>query len=123
MADTNDFSGLWHSIYYYTSSVRSGLFKSEYDIKIYPKDHQLIMESEPNDTGSYVLVRLTQNGRVATGTWQEQTSPSGAYEGSVCDGAIQLVLSEDSNEWHGMWVAYGRNMEVRSGYWDIVRQA
>ena len=120
-AEAYDFSGIWHSVYHYTSSVRLGLFTSEYDLSIYKIGNQVIMQSEPREDGSYVLLRLTLDGRIATGTWSEQTAPEGPYKGVTCYGALQLVLSENGDEWHGMWVAYGRNLEVRSGNWDIIR--
>ena len=36
---------------------------------------------------SNLIMDLTQNGAVITGTWSERTNPSGYYQGSVYHGA------------------------------------
>ena len=117
-----DFSGTWHSVYYYTSSAAPGMFVSEYDVKIHHKDGHLIIESQPSKEESYILLRLSLEGRIATGTWEEHTSPSGSYKGVIYHGALQLVLAEDGQALHGMYIGFDRRMEVRSGHWEIVRE-
>ena len=121
-----DFSGVWHSSYTYTSSRREGVFTSEYDVKIHKKGDHLIIESLPNKEKSYLIMRLTFNdrdGRVVTGTFEEHTSPTGHYEGSICPGAIQLILDEDGNAFRGKYVAYSRSMVVFANEWTITRKA
>jgi len=117
----HDFSGMWHSVYRYTSSTRPGEFESVYDVKLYRDGNQLVMESLPNEEGSYVLMRLSLDGRIATGTWQETTSPNGHYKGVICHGALQLVLDEAGDGFYGKWVGFDRRMEVRSGSWEVTR--
>lgn len=121
----NDFSGIWHSSYTYTSSRREGVFTSEYDVNIYRRGDHLIIESLPNEEKSYLIMRLSLNlpdGRIATGTFEEYTSPTGPYEGSICPGAVQLILSEDGNTWQGKYIAYSRSMAVFANEWTITRK-
>jgi hypothetical protein len=121
MARGYDFSGIWHSVYDYTSSSKPGTFQSESDVKIQAVGNQVIIQSTPNDFGDYILIRLTQDDRILTGSWYEQTSPKGSYKGVGYYGAIQLILSEDGNEMRGKWVAFDRQMNVRSDNWVITR--
>jgi hypothetical protein len=117
-----DFSGIWHSVYHYTSTTLPGLFDSEHDVKIHHKGDHLIIESLPNKEKSYIIMRLKLDDRVATGTWEEHSSPTGYYKGAVYTGAVQLVLTEDGKMFHGMYVAIDRRSEVRSGYWEVTRK-
>lgn len=117
-----DFSGTWHSAYRYTSSAREGEFTSEYDVKILREDDHLVVQSLPNDEGSYILMRLSLDGRIATGTWEEHTSPTGDYKGVIYHGALQLVVDEDGNGMHGKYVGFSRNMHVLSNDWSMVRK-
>lgn len=121
MTKAFDFSGVWHSVYNYTSSSKPGSFTSEYDVKIQSIGNQVIMQSIPNDYGDYVLIRATQDDRVLTGTWHEQTSPKGPYKGAAYYGAIQLVISEDGNSIDGKWVGFDRQMNVRCDNWKLTR--
>ncbi len=121
MAKQYDFSGIWHTVYDYTSSARPGHFKSEYDVRIHSVGNQVIMQSVPNDYGDYILLRLTQHDRILTGTWFEQTSPKGPYKGVAYYGAIQLIISEDGNSMQGKWVGFDRQMNVRSDNWQLTR--
>lgn len=121
MAKVYDFSGIWNCVYDYTSSSRPGNFKSEYEARIQSIGNQVIVQSIPNDYGDYVLLRFTQDGRILTGTWYEQTSPKGPYKGVAYYEAIQLIISEDGNSLNGKWVGFDRQMNVRSDNWRITR--
>ncbi len=121
MAHEFDFSGIWHSIYDYTSSSKPGNFTSEYDVKIQSIGNQVIVQSIPNDYGDYIIMRLTQDNRILTGSWYEQTSPKGPYKGVAYYGAIQLVVSEDEARIEGKWVGFDRQMNVRCDRWVLHR--
>lgn len=123
MAKDFDFSGVWHSVYTYTSSSKPGSFESTYNIKIQNIGNQIIMQSIPNDYGDYVLLRCTQDGRILTGTWYEQTSPKGPYKGVAYYGAIQLIVNKDGNTMSGKWVGFDRQMNVRSDNWTLTKTA
>jgi hypothetical protein len=121
MAKDYDFSGIWHSVYDYTSSSKPGRFKSESDVKVLKAGNQVVVQSIPNEYGDYFLMRLTLDGRILTGSWHEQTSPKGPYKGVAYYGAIQLIISEDGNTLAGKWAAFDREMNVRADDWTITR--
>lgn len=121
MATKLDFSGIWHSVYWYTSSAKEGEFTSEYDVKILQKGNNLVVQSIPDKTGAYIVVRLSLEGRIATGTWEEHTSPGGFYKGAIYHGAVQLIVDEDGNSMHGKYVGFNRLMKVLSNDWTLTR--
>jgi hypothetical protein len=118
----HDFSGTWHSTYHYTSTAKPGNFTSEYDVTIHSIGNQLIVESKPSPQGEYLLLRLMLDSGIATGTWHEQTSPKGDYQGVTYYGALQLVLSADEQSFKGKWVGFNRKMQVQQGDWELVRK-
>ncbi|HJQ08054.1 MAG TPA: hypothetical protein VJ836_01075 [Candidatus Saccharimonadales bacterium] len=116
-----DFSGIWRSTFCYTSSTRDNKeFETEHYSIIHEKDNQIVIESLPS-TDSYRITRLTLDGRIATGTWEQQNAKEGYYEGARYWGAIQLIVDEDGNAMRGKWIGFGSNMKVKSGPWEIVR--
>lgn len=116
-----DFSGTWHSVYHYTSVTEPGLLDSRHEVKFIQKGETLIVESLPNKEKSYLLMHLKFGDRIATGTWEETTSPTGTYKGITYRGAVQLRLTEDGNLLHGMYVVADRRSDIKSGYWEIKR--
>jgi len=117
--DTPTFPGIWLSKYTYHSSVRDADLESQLYIRIFPKGDVLVMETIPETNDSYLHARFTLDGRVATGTWQESTSPDGDYKGATYHGAGQLILSEDGKSFKGKWVGFGKKMEVKTGPWEL----
>jgi hypothetical protein len=117
-----DFSGIWHSVYHFKSPIAPGLFESNHDVKIHQKGEALIIASLPNEEKSYLFVRLRLDDRVATGTWEEHTSPVGDYKGEIYVGAAQFVLSLDGDMFDGMFLSVDKRAEVKSNYWQIVRK-
>jgi len=126
VARDNDFSGIWRCTYWYPSDSRNGEDVSEYYAKIHKKGHELVLESLPNKTDSYMLVHLTVDGNLVTGTWHENTSPQGFFKGMEYSGAMQLIISDDKTRMDGKWVGVGvdRTVEkprIYTGKWEIVR--
>jgi len=120
MTDTQDFSGLWHNKYtYYNDIETSGT--SEHDIKIYKTGNQLVLQSVPNQEDSYFVARLTLDGDLLTGTWQEQTSPTGKYKGQIYYGAAQLIRNEGGKRMHGKMVMINHELEIITGDWEVVK--
>jgi hypothetical protein len=68
---------------------------------------------------SKVMMDLTVNGQVVTGTWTEQTNPEGYYQGSVYHGAIQLLLDPTGHRMAGRWVGFGRDFDLNPGAWTL----
>jgi hypothetical protein len=117
---TNKFSGVWQSTYVYHSSIRDADIESKHYVRLYPKGDLLIMETIPDKNDSYMLARFNLDGKIATGTWQEGTSPKGDYKGVIYHGAGQLILSDDGKKFTGKWVGFGKKMEIKTGNWQFV---
>ena len=84
-------TGIWRSTYSYPSSSRDGTFTSEHFVVLIQHGARLQVRSVPASE-SVVIMDLTVNGQVITGTWTEQTNPDGYYQGSVYHGSLQFLL-------------------------------
>lgn len=116
-----DFSGIWRSTYSYTSTAKQGYFTSQYDVRLHHTGSQLTIQSLSTKNKDYLLLRLSVDGRLLTGTWYEQTSPMGDYEGVSRYGALQLIVDEDGQAMRGMWVGFNRKMYMQADRWIITR--
>src|SRR5689334_13462843 len=129
MSDTTTtFEGTWHSSYWYPSNTHAGEDVSEYDVTVRQTGNQLVIESTPDDNGAYILVRLSVDDEVATGTWHETTAPEGDFKGTIYSGALQLIISRDHNAMTGKWVGIGKDYEknqpdIYTGRWELTRKA
>lgn len=128
MTDEATFEGAWHSAYWYPSNTHAGEEMSEYDVTIRQKGNQLVVESKPNASGSYILVRLSIDDEVATGTWHETTAPEGDFKGTIYSGALQLIISRDHTSMVGKWVGIGKDYEknqpdIYTGKWELTRKS
>ena len=121
MAQDFDFSGVWRSSYTFTSESDDSEFIDEYNVRIQKVGSQLVIQSLPNQEGSYILLRLTLDGRILTGTWYEQTSPTGHYKGVTYYGSLQMLMDEDGNAMRGKWIGVDQNMKMQGGTQTIVR--
>jgi hypothetical protein len=110
--------GVWRSLYHYPSRTRGGIFAGEHYMQMHKTSRYLIAESLPGSK-SYVLIRLTLQDNVATGSWHEQTDPEGHYQGATYHGAIQLVVGDDGKEMSGKWVGFGKHLDVNVGDWEL----
>lgn len=116
----NKFLGIWRSDYtYHNSELESDELSSQY-VRIYRKADELIVESIPEPDGSYMYARFSMDGSIATGSWQQVTSPNGDYKGLIYHGAGQLLLSKDQTQLTGKWVGFGKQMEIKTGPWKFV---
>ena len=70
-------------------------------------------------SASRVMMDLAANGSVITGTWSEETSPDGYYQGAVYHGAIQLLLEPTGRKMTGKWVGFGKDFDVNTGPWTL----
>jgi len=123
----NIYDGLWKCSYWYPSNEFVGDTESEYRMKVRQNGNILVFESLPNNEGSYMLVRLTIEDGIATGTWHETTSPTGLFKGATYNGAGQLVV-RDSGNLEGKRAGAGydhklKEMQIYSGNWEITRKA
>ena len=121
MSKQFDFSGIWKSTYRYPSSSRKDTFVGEHFVQFFRAGNELVIQSTPNESGSYLIMRLTLDDRILTGTWHEYTSQEGHYKGAIYYGAIQLVIDESANTIRGKWVGFTKDMHVESDEWTLTR--
>ncbi len=107
-----DFSGSWQGTYWFPSNTQPGTEEaSQYTGSFHKTGRggkQLVYESQPNASGSYLLARMTVDGDLVTGTWHESTSPTGEFEGSQYSGAFQALVDESGNTIDGKWAGIGQ---------------
>jgi hypothetical protein len=88
-------------------------------VRLYPKGDGFVIETVSKVNDSYMLARFSLDENVATGSWQQATSPKGDYQGVEYHGAGQLIVSDDGKRMVGKWVGFGKNMEVKTGPWEF----
>jgi hypothetical protein len=121
------YSGRWHLTYWFPSNKQPGQEEpSEYDVTAEQTSNHIILQSIPNESESYIFVRLTVDGVFASGSWTENTSPHGEFQGMVYSGVVQLLVSPDKQKMTGQWVGVGRDHQrqlpdVYGGRWELVR--
>jgi transcriptional regulator with XRE-family HTH domain len=111
-------TGIWLSRYEYESSSRGQILSDEHYVVVIQHGARAQVRSVPASK-SKVMMDLTVNGQVVTGTWTEQTSPDGYYQGSVYHGAIQLLLDPTGHRMAGKWVGFGRDFDLNTGPWTL----
>jgi hypothetical protein len=123
------FSGIWRSSYWYPSNTHDGEDTSEYIVTIHQRGNKLTIVSLPNVINAHITINMTVDGKLATGTWMESTSPELEFGGMVYSGALQLLIAEDGNHMDGQWVGVGREKladgkyepQIYHGKWQLVR--
>ncbi len=114
-------AGIWHSRYSYYSSGQARDLHAEHYVVLRQRDRHLSGQSLPHSTGSQLRLSLSIHGAIATGTWTEQTSPTGYYEGAEYHGTLQLIMNPMGRAMAGRWLGYGRDFKINSGEWELTR--
>jgi hypothetical protein len=122
------FSGTWNCWHWYPSKDDAGEDTTKNRMKAYQKGRDVVFESEPNEEGSYMFVRLSIDGDVATGTWYETSSADGTFEGAMYSGAGQLIVDADKKHMEGLWAGMGYDhaadkKRIYTGRWKLSREA
>jgi transcriptional regulator with XRE-family HTH domain len=113
-------TGIWLSRYEYVSSGRGGqTFSDLHHVVLIQHGASIQVRSLSKSNPSNLIMDLTQNGAVVTGTWSERTNPSGYYQGSVYHGAVQFLLDLTGHRMRGQWVGYGRDFDLNTGAWTL----
>lgn len=119
---TDNLEGIWQSRYEYTSSSREGIFEGKHKVRIVQKDpSHVVVESLPEGNDSYVVIRLTIDGAIATGSWQEHTNEKGYYKGAIYYGTIQLIIDPDGRTMRGKWLGFDKESNINVGPWELTR--
>jgi hypothetical protein len=121
MAYVYNLSGTWRSSYTFTTPSPDADFTNDYDVQIHQIGNQVVIQSTPTKDGSYILLRLTRDGRLLTGTWYEHTAEKSHYKGVVYYGPLQLVIDEDGHAMRGNWLGVDDQMKMQGGEQTIVR--
>jgi hypothetical protein len=113
-------TGIWLSTYQIVSSGRGGqTFRYKHYVLLLHRGARLQVRSLPGTATGRVLMDLTVNGQVVTGTWTELTEPDGYYQGSTYHGAIQMLLDPTGHRMTGQWAGFGRDFDVNTGPWSL----
>jgi hypothetical protein len=118
-SETAPLNGIWLSRYEYESSGRAATFTSSHYVMLIQQGAVVQVRSLPETAPGRVLMDLTVNGQVVTGTWTEETNPGGYYQGAVYHGAIQMLLEPTGRKMAGKWAGFGRDFDVNTGPWSL----
>jgi hypothetical protein len=121
MAKDFDISGVWESTYRYKSDSQKGRQTGRHKVRLFRMGNDIVIQSQPDTSGSYLFLRLTLNDQFLTGTWHEYTAPGGHYKGATYYGAIQFKLEPGGQALKGKWIGFGRRGHVKSDDWEITR--
>lgn len=121
MANTDiyDFSGVWRSTHYKVADGPTAPITDHY-VTLRLIGNQLVVESIPSATGSYLFARFTLDSKIATGTYESENSPHTRAKGAIYYGAAQLMLSKDGKCLEGMGVGFDKDMTVKATVWKLV---
>jgi transcriptional regulator with XRE-family HTH domain len=117
-AQPGPLTGIWLSGYEYESTGRGASFTNQHYMAVVQHGGRVQVRSMPGSR-SRVMMDLTANGQVLTGTWTEETNPTGYYRGAVYHGAIQLLLEPTGRKMTGKWVGFGRDFDLNTGPWNL----
>lgn len=119
-----EFSGIWYCGYSYPSNQHTGQDISEYYAVVHQRGAKLVLQSLPNQEESTLTLKLTVDGDLASGYWEEGTSPHGEFAGAIYSGVVQLLISDDNKRMEGKWVGIGQddgNRHIYNGEWTMRR--
>jgi transcriptional regulator with XRE-family HTH domain len=110
-------TGIWLSKYEYPSSSRGQWYAGAHHVLLIQRGSQI--QARSIGSPSKLLIDLTAEGNVLTGTWREETDPAGYYRGATYHGAIQLTVGPSGHRMKGQWAGFGKDGEVNSGPWIL----
>jgi transcriptional regulator with XRE-family HTH domain len=110
-------TGIWLSKYKYPSSSRGKVYTGANNVLLIHRGSKVQVRSIGSP--SRLLMDLTAEGSVLTGTWREETDPDGYYRGATYHGAIQLTIGPSGHRMKGQWAGFGKDGEVNSGPWTL----
>ena len=122
----NDFNGKWRCTHWYPSKDDSAEESTSHIMDAHQDGNTVVLQNTPDGEKSYLLVRLTIDGKVASGSWHETTPPSSDYEGVGYSGAGQLIVSDDGRHMEGLWAGAGLDhklgkMRIYTDKWALER--
>jgi transcriptional regulator with XRE-family HTH domain len=113
-------TGVWLSTYEFFSSGRDKSFSNAHYVVLLQQDNRATVRSLNGPEKSLLIMDLTIDGGVVTGTWSEETEKAGYYRGARYHGAIQMIAEPTGRRITGKWVGFGRDMEINTGPWTLI---
>lgn len=108
-----------HSRYLYYSSGQEQELEGEHYVVLRQQANRITGQSLPHSMDSKLRLSLSVDGSIATGTWVEQTSPTGYYKGAIYHGTLQLIINPMGRAMSGRWLGFGKNFKVNAGEWEL----
>jgi len=123
--DSDDFSGMWRCTHWYPNIDDTGQDVSVHLMRAHQQGDVLVLESVPDPSESYMLVRLQINGEIAAGSWHETTQPDGDFKGAQYSGDGQLVIDRAKKTMEGLWSGAGYDRKhgkyrIYTDKWQLV---
>jgi hypothetical protein len=113
-------TGIWRSTYSYVSSSRGGkTFSSSHYVMVIQHGSRIQVRSLPGTATGRVMMDLTADGQVITGTWSEETDAEGYYKSSTYSGAIHMLLDHTGHRMKGKWLGFNRDGGISDGPWVL----
>jgi hypothetical protein len=118
------FSGIWRCTHWYPSKDDASELSDEHEMRAHRDGEDVVFESMPDAHGSYMFVRVSIHGDVATGTWHETASADGNFQSANYSGAGQLLVDQEGKHMDGQWAGVGfdraqNKQRVYSGRWEM----
>lgn len=113
-------TGIWRSAYSYVSSSRGDkTFTSSHYVMVIQHGNRIQVRSLPKTAAGRVMMDLTVDGQVITGTWSEETDPDGYYKSSTYSGAIHMLIDPTGHRMKGKWLGFNRDGGISDGPWVL----
>lgn len=113
----SEISGIWESRYTYSGG------ESTHQVEVEDYDQTVFITSLPNDEDSTLKMELTRDDEELSGAWEEITSPTGEYKGTVFKGFVGFILNQEDTTAQGAWIGHNRDRtKINSGEWTLKKQ-
>src|SRR5260221_316931 len=104
--------GIWHCRYWYPSNNHPGEEEvSEYYVQIERAADGFVLHSLPNKVEAYMQAHFTADANIAIGTWLENTSPRGEFNGMVYNGVFSVIVDDGLKHMVGRGAGVGREAD------------
>ncbi|HUB92980.1 MAG TPA: hypothetical protein VMB52_00570 [Verrucomicrobiae bacterium] len=115
----------WRFTHWYPGDNDEGEASDSHIMRAYWDGATLVLESLPENDGSYMLARLLIQDDIAAGSWYENAQLSGPNQGAQYSGAGQLMIDAKTHRMEGLWAGAGYDhalgkMRIYTGRWEIV---
>jgi hypothetical protein len=112
-----DLTGIWHSIYTYTTSDGPGEYKGHHYVVVRQFRDRVTVKSLDHPEGSRLWMDLeVDSGLVVTGRWREDTGRHLEFYG-----VVQMLVDPSRHAMAGLWLGYSRSRHIKANRWELTR--